>query len=86
MSGGSIVKVQQAENTQHTLVVIGDKKEKRCQLCRMMNCKTKAGWDILTRYKCQQCELPLCSGINSGRNCFANFHQQLLPLPAQFFQ
>ncbi|CAG2251504.1 unnamed protein product [Mytilus edulis] len=64
-TGGEEYKHNYVGDIQHTLVSIGDKKEKRCQFCRLSKCKTKAGWDILTRYKCKECEIPLCSGIQT---------------------
>ena len=76
-SSGAPINVQQVGSNTHNLVLIGDRKEKRCHLCRILKCKTKAGWDILTKFKCQECDLPLCSGINTPRECFVKFHQQI---------
>ena len=57
----------------HTAVLlIGN--QKRCHYCYITNTKTKNGWDIFTRFKCSQCNIPLCPGRHTNRNCFNLFH------------
>ena len=50
--------------------------QKRCFLCLRTGTKTRSGWDVFTRYKCSQCDVPLCYGGYSNRNCFVLFHSQ----------
>lgn len=64
----------------HTLVMIGlnEKtgcvKQKDCRYCLRYNVKTKGGYTVRTQYKCSGCDVALCSGENTKRDCFLLFH------------
>ncbi|XP_033752954.1 uncharacterized protein LOC117336493 isoform X4 [Pecten maximus] len=46
-------------------------KNKPCAYCLMRQVRTKSGWYVYTTYKCEVCDVPLCTG---QRNCFALYH------------
>ncbi|XP_069132883.1 uncharacterized protein [Argopecten irradians] len=46
---------------------------KLCVYCQFNKIKTKSGWWIYTRYKCEGCEIPLCN-TTSERDCFILYH------------
>ncbi|XP_060086276.1 uncharacterized protein LOC132565629 isoform X6 [Ylistrum balloti] len=46
---------------------------KLCVYCQFNKIKTKSGWWIYTRYKCDGCEVPLCN-TTSERDCFMLYH------------
>ncbi|XP_033752958.1 uncharacterized protein LOC117336493 isoform X8 [Pecten maximus] len=46
---------------------------KLCVYCQFNKIKTKSGWWIYTRYKCEGCEVPLCN-TTSERDCFMLYH------------
>ncbi|XP_060086275.1 uncharacterized protein LOC132565629 isoform X5 [Ylistrum balloti] len=46
-------------------------KNKPCAYCLMKQVRTKSGWYVYTTYKCEVCDVPLCTG---QRNCFALYH------------
>ena len=59
--------------------------KRTCVICRAGRVKTKSGGSVETRWKCLQCNVPLCRGI---RDCFNIFHsaaRHSLP-PFEFFQ
>ncbi|XP_021368186.1 uncharacterized protein LOC110459952 isoform X7 [Mizuhopecten yessoensis] len=46
-------------------------KNKPCAYCLMRQVRTKSGWYVYTTYKCEVCDVPLCTG---QRNCFTLYH------------
>jgi len=46
--------------------------KKPCVLCEFHKIRTKSGWYIYSRYKCDICNVALCTG---GRGCFSLYHQ-----------
>ena len=59
-----------SRNLFHTLQKISGR-VKLCALCREKKKKTPSGRGKETKYKCQQCDLPLCRV-----GCFLEYHQQ----------
>ncbi|XP_069132879.1 uncharacterized protein [Argopecten irradians] len=47
-------------------------KNKPCVYCLMKQVRTKSGWYVYTTYKCEVCDVPLCTG---QRNCFTLYHR-----------
>lgn len=61
--------------TNHRLVYIQGTK-KLCEFCRLKKIRTKSGWFIYAKTKCQICDVPLCNPT-SDRDCFRLFHNML---------
>ena len=62
----------------HVRVRIGSgNKQARCVMCRHNGVKTHAGWDILTQFKCDICQVPLCKGLKGNKDCFQAYHAML---------
>ena len=67
----------------HSLVLVGISektgcvKQKDCRYCSKYSVKTKSGYTVRTQYKCSGCDVALCSGELTGRNCFVLFHNEL---------
>ncbi|KAJ8299397.1 hypothetical protein KUTeg_023457 [Tegillarca granosa] len=51
-----------------------ESKRKLCVHCQANKTKTKSGWLVYTTYKCNACDVPLCT---VERACFDNYHQEL---------
>ena len=66
---------QRAELAAHRPVHTAQYKQKRCVLCRHYKLTTRAGWKILTQYRCEKCDVALCTG---NRNCFFLYHKLLM--------
>lgn len=49
-------------------------KTKLCLLCQINKTRTKSGWLASSRYRCDTCNVPLCTG---KRDCFTAYHQML---------
>lgn len=60
----------------HNLVPTDGRKQKLCRYCRANEKKSPSGWKILTRSKCDICNVPLCQGGKTERNCFRLFHEE----------
>lgn len=65
-----------------------DKKQKLCAFCKSIGVKTSSGGYILTRHKCDVCNIPLCTGKRKGKECFDLYHIALFYQldPAEVFQ
>lgn len=61
----------------HKLVPTDDRKQKLCRYCRATCQKSPSGRRILTRSKCDTCNIPLCMDGTTERNCFRLYHQFL---------
>lgn len=74
-----------AMTERHVLVQIKDKRKpanvkmRECRYCSRNNIKTKKGWNVKTQLKCSACDVPLCSGSVSRRNCFVLYHNKFYP-------
>ena len=51
------------------------KSPKRCMYCKMRGTRFACGQTIKTRYKCDQCNVPLCKP--DKRDCFHLYHKEL---------
>ena len=60
-----------ADLKDHNKVLNDNHKQKLCALCQFNKVRTKRGWVVLTQFKCEKCDLPLCIG---ERNCFVKYH------------
>lgn len=49
-------------------------KTKLCAYCQLHRTKTASGWRVSTRYKCELCNVPLCT---QNRDCFHAYHRYL---------
>ncbi|OWF43272.1 hypothetical protein KP79_PYT18778 [Mizuhopecten yessoensis] len=56
----------------HRMVPIEGNKLRACALCSLNKIKTRSGWGVYTRHKCEACTVPLCKG---KRDCFQAFHR-----------
>lgn len=54
----------------HHLVPIGTNKP--CAYCELQKRRTKSGWYVYTRFRCEKCGVALCKG---QRGCFVKYHQ-----------
>lgn len=64
----------------HNLVNVfedGKQKQKICAFCKANKLTTSSGRVILTRHKCDMCNVPLCKGRDSVRPCFYLYHSAL---------
>lgn len=61
----------------HHLIPIPGNKKKECKYCQRHKLKTKSGYPIQTQYKCETCDVALCSGGYTDRNCLVAFHNEL---------
>ncbi|KAK3103192.1 hypothetical protein FSP39_017224 [Pinctada imbricata] len=55
----------------HRIVSVEGKKQRICQYCRSKGVRYESGSIIITRHKCETCQVPLCKG---RKNCFVKFH------------
>lgn len=63
----------------HPVVPVGGNyKQRECRYCRFHGNRTKSGWRVKTNYKCDICQIPLCTKESTGRNCFTNYHQEFV--------
>lgn len=46
-------------------------KKKWCAFCHVHKIRTKSGYPTQTIFKCELCDVPLCTG---DRNCFVLYH------------
>lgn len=60
----------------HNVVPTDGRKQKLCRYCRAYEKKSPSGWKILTRSKCETCNVPLCQDVRTERNCFRLFHEE----------
>ena len=60
----------------HDPVFLEDRKQRSCHFCRLNRVKRKSGSTVVTRHKCNLCNIPLCIG-KKKRNCFLLYHQKL---------
>lgn len=63
-------------SAQHRLVRNEDYKYKVCFQCHKDKTKTKKGWRVYTHFKCEHCNIPLCTGGRGTRRCFEIFHRE----------
>lgn len=49
---------------------------KGCVYCQLTKSKTRSGYWVYTRYKCKECEVPLCMP-SAERDCFQLYHKYL---------
>lgn len=68
--GVNMVNVMQ--NRHHKISPNAEGKTRTCVFCKMLGNKTDCGWHVKSRYRCNACEVPLCSG---KRDCYNKFHQ-----------
>jgi hypothetical protein len=54
----------------HELVPIGTNKP--CAYCEFQKRRTKSGWYVYSRFRCNKCGVALCKG---KRGCFIRYHQ-----------
>ena len=63
----------------HPVVPIGENNMQRdCKYCQRYKVKTKRGWNVKTKFKCETCNVNLCSGDMTSRNCFVMFHDEFV--------
>lgn len=62
----------------HPVVPIENKKQRKCKYCQIHKLRTKSGWRVVTNFKCGTCDIGLCSGENTDRNCFQLFHEEFV--------
>lgn len=62
------------DNTVHSCVPSDNYRTTNCLYCKQMNVRTKAGWNVTTRHRCNVCKVPLCG----KRGCFTMFHKYML--------
>lgn len=61
----------------HPVVPIGENNMQRdCKYCQKYRIKTKRGWNVKTKFKCETCNVNLCSGDMTSRNCFVLYHEE----------
>lgn len=60
----------------HHLISIPGNKKKECKYCQRHKIKTKSGYAVQTQYKCETCDVALCSGGYTDRNCLVAFHNE----------
>ncbi|KAK3103901.1 hypothetical protein FSP39_022794, partial [Pinctada imbricata] len=60
----------------HRLVSLEEKKQRTCQFCKAMGVKRGSGSSVVTRHKCDICNIAICVG-KKKRSCFLMYHQQL---------
>ena len=60
----------------HVPVFLEDRKQTSCLFCRLNGVKRNSGSTVVTRHKCNLCNIPLCIG-EKLRNCFLLYHQKL---------
>ncbi|CAC5409666.1 unnamed protein product [Mytilus coruscus] len=61
----------------HPVVPIGENNMQRdCKYCQKYRVKTKRGWNVKTKFKCETCNVNLCSGDMTSRNCFVLYHEE----------
>lgn len=65
-----------ASNSNHKLVSTEGKKLRGCAYCNFYKVKTKSGWGVYTRHKCEACDVPLCKKV---RPCFYLYHDMKVP-------
>lgn len=65
-----------APNISHKLVSTEGKKLRGCAYCNYYKVKTKSGWGVYTRHKCEACNVPLCKKV---RPCFFLYHEMEVP-------
>ena len=78
MQSGSVCDhglISPLDQQSHVRVRIGSGKQARCVMCRHNGIKTHAGWDILTQFKCDICQVPLCR--KEKKDCFQVYHTML---------
>lgn len=61
----------------HHLIPIPGNKKKECKYCQRHKFKTKSGYSRQTQYKCETCDVALCSGGYTDRNCLVAFHNEM---------
>lgn len=61
----------------HRLISNDGKKQKNCAFCLYNKTRTRSGYCVLTRHKCEQCNVSLCKGEGTERACFYLFHQSI---------
>lgn len=59
-------------NTKHRLVHNEGYKYRLCVHCQFNKIKTKSGWRVYTHFKCEKCNVPLCT---QKRDCFLLYHK-----------
>ena len=63
----------------HPVVTIGHGNAQRdCKYCQKYKVKTKRGWNVKTKFKCETCNVNLCSGDLTSRNCFILYHEEFV--------
>lgn len=65
----------------HRIVRNFENKPRICVLCKLHSIKTVKGWKVYSRFHCDICDVPLCTG---ERDCFEQYHR-LLELNPEFF-
>ena len=58
----------------HRIVRNTENKPRICVLCKLNSIKTVKGWKVYSRFHCEKCEVPLCTG---ERDCFEQYHRLL---------
>ncbi|KAK3104109.1 hypothetical protein FSP39_024499 [Pinctada imbricata] len=59
-------------NIIHSIVATESSRLKHCVFCQIYKVKTKSGWRVSTRTKCNICDVPLCK---MNRDCFRMYHK-----------
>lgn len=58
----------------HRIILSEDKKLRNCAFCQLQEVKNKSGGCVRTRNLCEACNVPLCRGQLTDRNCFQLYH------------
>lgn len=58
----------------HRIVRNFENKPRICVLCKLHSIKTVKGWKVYSRFHCDTCDVPLCTG---ERDCFEQYHRLL---------
>lgn len=65
------------QNFKHRIVNTEEKKLRTCVYCQYMDVRNNSGGRVATRHKCLACDVPLCSGTLTSRNCFKMYHEMM---------
>ena len=61
----------------HRIVPNEGHKQRKCRQCQKNRRRTKSGWRVATRFRCETCNVPLCRDETSERDCFRQYHEDL---------
>lgn len=61
----------------HKIIPNEGHKQKKCKQCQRSKRKTKSGWQVASRFRCEICNVSLCRDDSSKRGCFRQYHEEL---------